>query len=97
MISNLKDVGAEHYIKEVDWEQLRRKHTIVIEGNRATVTARRTLLGDKPLFTATAFLGTRAVEIKMNSQNGRPGPLLEWDARETLTESNSASELEVFL
>jgi hypothetical protein len=29
---------AEQYIKEVDWEQSKEKHSIVIEGNRATVS-----------------------------------------------------------
>jgi hypothetical protein len=90
---NLKE--AEQNLKEVDWEQLGKKHSIVIEGNRATVSARRWLFDDKPLFTAIGFLGTKAVDVKMNSQNGVPGPILEMDARETLTESNVASELEI--
>jgi hypothetical protein len=95
MISNSKEVGAEQYIKQVDWEQLEKKHSIVIDGNRATVSSRRWLSGDKPLFTATAFLGTKAMDIKMNSQSGRPGRIIEWDVDETLTESNVASELEI--
>jgi hypothetical protein len=95
MISNLKEVGAEQYIKEVDWEQLEKNHKIVIEGDKATVSARRWPLGDKPLFTATAFLGTKAVDIKLNSRNGMPGPIVEWNANQTLTESTVASELEV--
>ena len=95
MIQNLKEVDGEKYIKAVDWEQLEKKHSIVIDGNRATVSSRRWLRGDKPLFTATAFLGTKAMDIKMNSQNGRPGPIIEWDVDETLTESTVASELEI--
>jgi len=95
MITNLKDLGAEKYISQVDWEQLERKHSIVIDGNRATVSARRWLLGNKPLFTAIAFLGTKAVDVKVNSQNGVPGPVFEFDAQETLTQSNVADELEI--
>jgi hypothetical protein len=95
MLPNLKDVSAEQYIKEVDWEQLGKKHSIVIEGYRATVCARRRLLRNKPLFTAIAFLGTKAVDIKMSAQNGRPGPTIELEVRETLSESKVASELEI--
>lgn len=86
---------AEQHLKEVDWEQLEKKHSITIEGNRATVSARRRLLGNKPLFTAIAFLGTKAIDVRMNSQNGVPRPLFEFDAHETLTESNVADELEI--
>jgi hypothetical protein len=95
MIPNLKDVDWEQYLKKVDWEQLEKKHSIVIEGHRATVAARRCLLSDKPLFTAVAFLGTKAVDVEINSKNGVPGPIFEVDAHETLTESNVASELEI--
>lgn len=95
MIPTLKDVGAEQYIKEVDWEQLKKRHSIVIEGNRATVSVRRWPLGDKPLFTATAFLGTKAVDIKLMNHKGGAGHIVEWDVQETLSESNVTSELEV--
>jgi hypothetical protein len=85
---------AEQFLNTVDWEQLEKKHSIVIEGNRATVSARRWLLDNKPLFTATAFLGTKAVDIEMESQNGGPGPIVELDVSEILTESSVASQLE---
>jgi hypothetical protein len=46
-----------------------------------------------PLFTATAILGTKVVDVKMNSQNGVPGPIFDLDHDETFTESNVAAEL----
>jgi hypothetical protein len=75
-----------------DWELLEKKHRIVIEANKASVSRRR-LLGDIPLFTATAILGTKVADIKMNSQSGVPGPIFDLDHDETFTESNVASEL----
>jgi hypothetical protein len=81
----------EEGLSRIDWEQLEREHRIVIEGNIASVWRRR-LFGDKPLFTATAILGTKAWDItRMNCLPGRP---LELDHEETFTESNVASELE---
>jgi hypothetical protein len=76
----------------IDWERLENKHRIVIEANKASVSRRR-LLGDMPLFTATAILGTKVVDVKINSQNGVPGPIFDLDHAETFTESNVASEL----
>jgi len=86
---------SEQYIKQVDWEQLEKKHSIIIESNRATVSARHWLFGNRLLFTAIAFLGTKAVDVQMNSQHGVPGPIVELNARETLTESTVTSELEI--
>ena len=83
MIANLE--GAEQFLNTVDWEQLEKKHSIVIEGNRATVSSRQWLRGDKPLFTATAFLGTKAVDIKMQPHNNHRGSLIECDTDEILT------------
>jgi hypothetical protein len=94
MISDLK--GKEQLLNTVDWEKLEKEHSIVIEGNRAAVSSRRWLRSDKPLFTATAFLGTKAVDIKMEPHNNRRGSLIECDAGEILTESNIASQLKVF-
>jgi hypothetical protein len=71
---------------------LERKYRIVIEANKASVSRRR-LLGDMPLFTATAILGTKVVDIKMNFQNGVLGRIFDLDHDETFTESNVASEL----
>jgi hypothetical protein len=84
MIPNLKDVDWEQYIKKVDWEQLEKKHSIVIEGNKATVSARRWLLSDKPLFTAVAFRGTKAVDVKMNSNTGVPAHFRNGRSRDSL-------------
>ena len=81
--------------EEGDLEQLEKKYSIVIQANRATVSTRRWLLPDKPLFTATAFLGTKAVDVKMNSINGVPGLIFDMDCKETLTESNVAFQVEV--
>jgi len=38
----------------VDWEQLEKKHNIVIDGNKANVS-----LGNKPLFRVKVILGNK--------------------------------------
>lgn len=75
------------------WQQLEKQYRIAIEDNKAIVSKRRWGLRDKPTFTAKAILGTKAVEVTMNSQNGVPGPILDLDAEQTFTESNLMSEL----
>lgn len=52
------------------------------------------MLADKLLFTAVAFLGTKAVDLQMLTQDGLRTSIIELDVRETLTELNVASELE---
>ena len=47
------------------------------------------------MFTATAILGTKAVNIELDSHKGVRGAILELDHEETFTESNLAAELEV--
>ncbi len=87
--------AAEKVLRAPDfWEQLEKKYRIVIEGSKGMASERRWVLGDKPTLTATAILGTKAVEVKMNSpKNGVPGFLADVYAEQTFTESNLASEL----
>jgi len=54
----------------VNWEELEEQHRIVITGNMANVFARRLLGPDKLLFTAVAFLGTKAIDLEMRIPNG---------------------------
>jgi len=79
----------------VNWKRLEKKYSIVIEGNKATVSKRRWVLADKRVFTATAILGTKAVDVVMDSQNGLPGPIFDVEAEQTFTESNLESELKM--
>jgi hypothetical protein len=85
---SLKAASTESF-----WEQLEKRYDIVIEANKGTVSKRGGLLGGKRQFTATAILGTKAVEVKMDSRNGVPGPIFDVEAEQTFTESNLASEL----
>ena len=82
----------EKAIKEVDWEKLEKQHRILIAGNTASVFVRRWLFPDKLLFTAVAFLGTTAIDLKMQTQSG-VSAFLELDARERVTELNVEAEL----
>jgi hypothetical protein len=75
------------------WEQLEKKYRIVFEGNKATASERRRVLGDKPVLTARAILGTKAVEVEMNPQNGVPGFVDDVYAEQDFTELNLTSEL----
>ncbi len=77
--------------EEIDWEQLEKRYRIVIEGNKATVSKRGWF--EKTLFTATAFLGTKAVDVLV-SQGGCE-TALELDNQEIFTESNLEAELKV--
>jgi hypothetical protein len=52
---------------------LEKKYDIVIEANKGTVSKRGWRLGGKRLLTATAILGTKAVEV----EDGLP----KWRAR----------------
>jgi hypothetical protein len=84
----------EQAIKEIDWTKLEKQHRILIEGNQASVFARR-WFGDKLLFTAVAFLGTKAVDLEMHTENsGNFNSTLELDGDEKLTELNVAAQLE---
>jgi hypothetical protein len=77
----------------INWKQLEKKYSIMVEGNKATASKRRRVLDDKRLFTATAIVGTKAVDVVMDSQNGVPGPIFDLEVAETLTDSNVESEL----
>ena len=67
----------------------------MIEANKATAFKRGRVLADKPVLTATAIVGTKAVEVKMNSQKGLPGPIFDVEAEQTFTESNLEAELKM--
>ena len=73
----------------VNWEHLEKKYRIVITGNKASV-CKQGLLRDKPVLTATGFLGTKAIDIEMN------GHTLELKTECVLTEANLASELKMY-
>lgn len=75
------------------WEQLESRYEIVIAANKGTVSQRRGLLSSRRLLTATAIVGTKAVEVKMESRNGAPGPIFDVEAEQIFTESNLESEL----
>jgi hypothetical protein len=47
---------------KVNFERLEKKYGIVITGNKATAF-KRGLFRSKPLLTATAFLGTKAIDV----------------------------------
>jgi hypothetical protein len=78
--------------QRVNWEELERKYSIAIQANKATVSKRRWPV-DKPVLTATAILGTKVVDVEMNSQNGVPGIVFDVDAEQTFTDANVAPEL----
>jgi hypothetical protein len=78
----------EIHMEQMNWEQLEKRYNIVIEGNVATVT-KRGLFGFR-LLRATAVLGTKAVEVKVQD-----GSQHEVDHDATFTESNLADELKV--
>lgn len=69
----------------IDWEQLKKKYQIVIEGNKATVAKRG--WGKKISFTATAFLGTKAVDVLFE------GLSIDLTAQEIFSKSNLESQL----
>lgn len=77
----------------MNWGHLEKKYRIVIEANKATVFKRAWLGRDRPFLTATAILGTKAVEVTMNPQNGVPVAEFDVEAEEAFTESNLESEL----
>jgi hypothetical protein len=79
--------------RQVNWERLIKRYSIEIQTSRATVSKRGWSLGDKRVFSATAILGTKVAEVKMNSSNGMPGPVFDVDNAKTFTESNLATEL----
>ena len=85
---------SEQAIGEVKWKKLEKRHRIVIAGNTASVFVRRWLFPDKLLFTVFAYIGTKAIDLKMQPQNGARSSVIELDADQTLTEVNVASELE---
>jgi hypothetical protein len=58
-------LSFEQALSEVNWEELEEQHRIVITGNMANVFARRLLGPDKLLFTAVAFLGTKAIDLEI--------------------------------
>ena len=71
----------------VYWERLEKKHNIVIDGNKATVS-----LGNKPLFRVKAILGTKAAELTLQCC-GTSDLELDVEHVEALTDANLASEL----
>jgi hypothetical protein len=74
---------------EINWDQLEKRYNIAIEGNMATVTKRGQSFGK--LLTATATLGTKAVELKLWTGI----EVAQFDAAHTekFTEPNLAGEL----
>jgi hypothetical protein len=74
---------------EINWEQLEKRYNIVIEGNKATAYRRGKLFGK--VLTATATLGTKAVEIAL--WTGTRVEQFDVDHTEKFTESNLADEL----
>jgi hypothetical protein len=74
---------------KVKWGQLEKKYNIVVEGNKAAAARRGQLFGK--LLTATATLGTKAVELKL--WTGIEVAQFDADHTEKFTESNLAGEL----
>ncbi|HKV76707.1 MAG TPA: hypothetical protein VJP02_01115 [Candidatus Sulfotelmatobacter sp.] len=60
----------EEAIKEVNWEELRKQHRLVIAGNKASVFLRRWLFPNNLLLTAIAFLGTKAIDVELRIRDG---------------------------
>jgi hypothetical protein len=81
--------GRRFQMDQMNWEQLEKRYSIVVEGNKATATRRGQLFGK--VLTATATLGTKAVELKL--WNGIEVTQLDTDHTEKFTESNLADEL----
>jgi len=79
----------EQLEKKVDWEQLEKRYSIVVEGNKATATRRGRLFGK--LLTATATLGTKAVEVAL--WTGTQVEQFDVDHTKKFTESNLTDEL----
>jgi hypothetical protein len=79
-------------MEKVNWEQLEKEYNIVVEGDKATATRRGQLFGK--LLTATATLGTKAVELKL--WTGIEVAQLDADHTEKFTDSNLAGELKKF-
>ena len=86
--------AAEKALRGPDfWEQLETKYRIVIEGSKGVASERRWVLRDRPVLTARAILGTKAVEVEVNRQNSVASLALDVYAEQTFTESNLESEL----
>jgi hypothetical protein len=82
-------VNTEFQEELVNWEQLEKRHSIVVEGNKATATRRGQLFGK--LLTATATLGTKAVEVAL--WTGTQVEQFDVDHTKKFTESNLTDEL----
>lgn len=86
--------AAEKALRAPDfWEQLEKKYRIVIEGSKGMASERRWVLRDRPVLTARAILGTKAVEVEVNPENSAASLALDVNVDETFTESNLESEL----
>jgi hypothetical protein len=76
-------------LEQVNWVQLEKKYNIVVEGNKATATRRGRVFGK--LLTATAILGTKAVEVAL--WTGTKVEQFDVDHTKKFTESNLTDEL----
>jgi len=65
----------------------------VIEGSKGTAYDRRWVVRDRPVFTARAIVGTKAVKVEMSPQHSGAILALDVDAAQTFTELNVESEL----